>query len=132
MAHVPTSISMQRLGLQKGPVALLFSVLQKPVHQVRRAYGNLGIRFVIDPKDPIQGIGQGNGCGPAGWIALSSSIMAMFRALGFGFWVLSAISCALVYMMSFALVDNTDLFHSGQIIQTGEDLIPEIQEAVNW
>ena len=132
MAHVPTSISMQRLGVKKGPVASLFRTLQNSIHRICTAFGDSGVRFVSDPGDPIQGIGQGNGVGPAGWIALSSPIMAMLRALGFGFWVLSALTYSLVYTMGFAFVDDTDLFHSGQAGQTGEDLIPEIQSAVNW
>jgi hypothetical protein len=33
--------------------------------------------------------------------------------------------------MGFAFVDDIDLFHTGQPLQTGEDLIPEMQQAVN-
>jgi hypothetical protein len=131
MAHVPTSLSMQRLGVPKGPVASLFGVLQKSIHRIRTAYGDSEVRFVSDPSNPIQGIGQGNGCGPAGWIALSTPIMAMLRQLGFGFWTIAAITGILVYTMGFAFVDDIDLFHTGQYLQTGEDLIPEMQQAVN-
>jgi hypothetical protein len=130
--HVPTSISMQRLGVKEGPVASLFRTLQNSIHRIRTPFGDSGVRFVSGPRDPIQGIGQGNGVGPAGWIALSSPIMAMLRALGFGFWVMSALTYSLVYTMGFAFVDDTDLFHSGQAGQTGADLIPESQSAVNW
>jgi hypothetical protein len=132
MAHVPTSLSMQRLGVPKGPVASLFGVLQRSIHRVRTAYGDSETCFVSDPADPIQGIGQGNGCGPAGWVALSTPIMMMLRQLGFGFWTLSAITCKLFYTMGFAFVDDIDLFHTGQDLQTGKDLIPEMQQAVNW
>lgn len=88
--------------------------------------------FVSNPSDPVQGAGQGNGAGPAGWRALSSAMMATSRMQGFGFWVLLALTCSLVcYIIGLAFMDNTDLFHSGQKGQTGVDLIPEIQSAVN-
>jgi hypothetical protein len=32
MAHTPTSLSMQRLGVPKGPIVSLFGVLQKSIH----------------------------------------------------------------------------------------------------
>ena len=67
----------------------------------------------------------------AGWVALSTPIMMMLRQLGFGFWTLSAITCKLFYTMGFAFVDDIDLFHTGQDLQTGEDLIPEIQQSAN-
>jgi hypothetical protein len=57
--------------------------------------------------------------------------MAMLRQLGFGFWAIAAITGALIYTMGFAFVDDIDLFHTGQPLQTGEDLIPEMQQAVN-
>jgi hypothetical protein len=46
MAHVQTSLSMQRLGVPKGPIASLFGVLQKSIHRIRTAYGDSGVRFV--------------------------------------------------------------------------------------
>jgi hypothetical protein len=57
--------------------------------------------------------------------------MAMLRQLGFGFWAIAVITGALIYTMGFAFVDDIDLFHTGQPLQTGEDLIPEMQQAVN-
>jgi hypothetical protein len=73
---------------------------------------------VSHSSDPIQGIGQGNGCGPVEWIAPSTPIIA-------------AITGALIYTMGFTFVDDIDLFHTGQSLQTNEDLIPEMQQAVN-
>ncbi len=133
MAHTPTSLSMQRLGVPKGPIASLFGVLQKSIHRIRTAYGDSEVLFTSTPADPIQGIGQGNGCGPAGWVALSGPIMEMLRTLGFGLWALSTISCCLFYAMGFAFVDDTDLFHSGRdLYSTGESVQQEMQQAVDW
>jgi hypothetical protein len=124
---------MQRSGVPKGPIASLFSVLQKSVHHIRTAYGDSEVQFPSTPEDPIQGIAQGNGCGPAGWVALSGPIMEMLHTLGFGFWALTAISCCLFYAMGFAFVDDADLFHSGRdLYSTGESVHQEMQEAANW
>jgi hypothetical protein len=133
MAHVPTSLSMQRLGVPKGPVASLFGVLQRSIHRIRTAYGDSEVQFTSTPEHPIQGIGQGNGCGPAGWVALSGPIMEMLRTLGYGFWALTAISSCLFYAMGFAFVDDTDLFHSGRdLYSTSESVHHEMQQAVDW
>jgi hypothetical protein len=76
MAHTPTtSLSMQRLGFPKGPIASLFGVLQKSIHRIQTAYGDFEVQFMSTPDNPIQGIGQGNGCGLAGWVALSDPIV---------------------------------------------------------
>ena len=79
---------MQRLGVPKGPIASLFGVLQKYVHRIWTAQGDPNVHFVSHSSDPIQDTGQENGCGPAGWIALSTPIMAMLHQLGFGFWAI--------------------------------------------
>jgi hypothetical protein len=133
MAHIPTSLSMQRLGVPKGPIASLFGVLQKSIHCIRTAYGDSEVQFTSTPDDPIQGIGQGNGCGPVGWVALSGPIMEMLRSLGFGVWTLTTISCCLFYAMGLAFVDDTDIFHSGRdLYSTGELVQKEMQQAVDW
>jgi hypothetical protein len=77
MAHVLTRLSMQRLGVPKGPVASLFGVLLRSIHCIQTAYGDSEVQFTSTPDDPIQGIGQANSCGPAGWVALSGPIMEM-------------------------------------------------------
>jgi hypothetical protein len=124
---------MQRLGAPKGPVASLFGVLQKSIHRICIAYGDSELQFTSTPDDPIQEIGQGNGCGPAGWVALSGPIIEMLRTLGFGFWALTTISCCLFYAMGFAFVDDTDLFHSGKdLCSTSESVHQEMQQAVHW
>jgi hypothetical protein len=110
MAHAPTTLSMQRLGVPTGPIASLFSVLHKSIHRIWTAYGNSEVQFTSTPEDLIQGIGQGNICGPMGWVALSGPIMEMLHTLGFGFWALTTISCYFFYAMGFAFVYDTDLF----------------------
>jgi hypothetical protein len=133
MAHTPTSLSMQKLEVPKGPIASLFGVLQQSIHRIRTAYGDSDVQSTSTPEDPIQGIGQGNGCGPAGWVALSGPLMEMLRTLGFGYWALTAISCCLFYAMGFTFVDDTDLFHSGwDLYSTGELVQQEMQQAVDW
>jgi hypothetical protein len=62
MAHTPTRLSMQRLGVPKGAITSLFGVLQKSIHCIRTAYEDSEVQFMSTPDDPIQGIGQGNGC----------------------------------------------------------------------
>jgi hypothetical protein len=49
MAHVPTSLSMQRPGVPKGPAVSLFGVLQKSIHRIRTAYGDSEVQFCEHP-----------------------------------------------------------------------------------
>lgn len=97
------------------------------------AFSDHGVCFMNNPSNYMQGIGQGNGGGWAGWITLvRSPNLEMLRTLGFRLWVLLAlVMWSLVYMMGFAFVNDMNLFHLGQEGQTSEDLIPEIQEEVN-
>jgi hypothetical protein len=134
MAHTPTSLIMQRLGGPKGPVlASLFGVLQKSIHRIGTAYGDSKVQFTSTPDNPIQGVGQGNGCGPVGWVALSGPIMEMLRTLGFGFWALTTIRCCSFCAMGFVFIDDTDLFHSGRDLYSTSELVQEeMQQAVDW
>jgi hypothetical protein len=50
---------------------------------------------------------------------------------GICFWTIARITGVLVYRMGFTFVDDIDLFHTGQYLQTGKDLIPEMQQAIN-
>ena len=60
----------------------------------------------------MQGVGQGNGSGPAIWVAISSVLLTIMRSKGFGFTIFSALSWQALVISAFAFVDDTDIIHA--------------------
>jgi len=60
-------------------------------------------------KEPIAGIGQGNGAGPHIWVAVSSPMFKIMQQAGFYANVMAAISLKAKQLVGFAFVDDTDL-----------------------
>jgi len=62
---------------------------------------------------PVTGIGQGNGAGPAIWAAVSSPLFTIMQEDGFLATVICAMTKQECSFSSFAFVDDTDLCISG-------------------
>ena len=95
MVHTPTALALRRVGMAAGPVNCMFSMIQSLHHFVRTAHGTSEQSFssstIIDPRFqpvPLQGIGQGNGCGPTAWAMLSSVLLDVMRNRGHGAQIL--------------------------------------------
>ena len=58
---------------------------------------------------PIHGTGQGNGASPAIWAVVSTPILNMLRAEGYGAFFECPITKERAEMVGFAFVDDTDL-----------------------
>ena len=109
IVHNIASLAMRRTGMPAEPVRSMFETLQQAAHRVTTAYGistqTYGTNLVI----PYQGVGQGNGGGPAIWAVISTVIIAMMSTAGHGFHLLSAISATLITMVCYAFVDDTNV-----------------------
>ena len=66
--HSVASICMQRLGVPSDTCRLMFGTLQQVHHYVRTTYGDSASHYCGVQLQPLQGIGQGNGAGPAIWL----------------------------------------------------------------
>ncbi|CAJ1963068.1 unnamed protein product [Cylindrotheca closterium] len=81
---------------------------------------------------PFQGCGQGNGAGPPIWVLVSSIIIQMMVAMGFGFECLTAIDSHLVIAQCFCFVDDTDVIEAGASVDhSGEDICQSVQAAAS-
>jgi hypothetical protein len=60
-------------------------------------------------ENPLQGLCQGNGAGPACWLMLSSILMHCHERQGFGLRIISPISSAIIIFWGEIYVDDTDL-----------------------
>ena len=78
------------------------------------------------------GVGQGVAFGPSLWSLISSKMIEMMHRKGHGVDFASSLSLALVSIVCFAFVDDTDLINSARSrYTTGEQMIPEFQEALD-
>ena len=97
------------------------------------AYGVSKQTYGTNMAIPYQGVGQGNGAGPAIWAVISTVIIAIMMATaGHGFHLLSAITKTLITMICYAFVDDTDVIQSAcDVNQKGEAVVPLMQSAVH-
>ena len=111
----------------------MFRTFQQATHNVRTAFGDSTKTYTSQRGDtPLQGIAQGNGCDPTGWVCISTPIIQALRLAGYGAFFLTALTVTLVYFACYAFVDDTDLIHTAKDTQyKGEQLIPEIQGALD-
>jgi hypothetical protein len=88
------------------------------------------LRHATAPTMPhFKGVGQGNGAGPAIWVAISAPIIHMLYTAGFGLTITASLSGTLVAIACFAFVDDTDVIHArADVITLGEIIAEEIQD----
>ena len=110
--HSVASLCMQRLGVSSSQCHLLLGTLQQVEHYVRTSYGDSASNYCGIRLRPLQGIGQGNGAGPAIRLVITIPLINMLRQEGFGFHHLSAISGTDCDFVCYTFVDDTDLVHS--------------------
>jgi len=144
---VVAALCLCRLGAPLPAVISMTHTLAQLRYHVRSAFGNSDrAQGQVEWKDPVAGIGQGNGAGPQIWAAVSTPLFEILRQEGFLATVICAISRQYQTMGGFAFVDDTDLIVTdnsndeqivaskmqgsvslwhGLLKATGGDLVPE-------
>jgi hypothetical protein len=132
IGHTPASLSMQRLGVPQSFVVCMLETLQNMDHQVRTAYGDSDLAYGGSAQIiPMHGIGQGNGAGPAIWVAISTPLLNLLRSEGLGCKFTSPISKKEISFVGYAFVDDTDLIQTSNTLQSTDELITEMQRSLN-
>ena len=137
IAHAVASLSMQRQGVPEASVVCMFTTLQNMVHTVRTAFGDStqtfgGDLWAIPMQPPPQGVGQGNGAGPAIWAVVSTPVLEMMRSQGHGAVFRLAISPQDVKLVGFAFVDDSDIIQTATHLDGPiEDLLEAAQAGLN-
>lgn len=135
LVHSVATFALWKLGVPQAPIACMMRTLQQLTHHVCTAHGDsLLSRPSNTGEKPIHGIGQGNGAGPATWLATSAPIIEMMRSLGHGVHFESAISRSILEFIGIAFVDDKDLLTS---IQAPNDTHLEVTDSAqaalnNW
>ena len=123
IVHSIASLALKRQGAPPGAVHSLLLTLQQSSHKIRTGYGTSRQKYGKDRSPPLQGAGQGNGVAPTTWAVISTVLIHMMRAAGFGIELLSCLSMRLISFLCYAFVDDTDLVHSGASVDTPGDSI---------
>merc|ERR1712155_477925 len=108
---------MQAQLVPQSPIICMFATLQEMVHMVCTAFRNSTESFgrdlyAVPFQPPPQGVGQGNGAGPAIWVVVSTPVLNMLRTKGHGAYFKLAISGEEFLLVGFAFVDD------GNAVQT--------------
>ena len=126
VVHSIAKIALLRFGILWGALAMMFDTLAVSTHRVRTGFGDSAESFEPPSEIAFQGCGQGNGAGPPIWAAVSSILILMMEAAGFGFECLSALSRRqLITAQCFAFVDDTDGIEAAKDVHSSiEDILP--------
>jgi len=105
---------MCRLGALKPSILSMLGTIRGMRHHTQTVHGDSQcFASRTTWAQPVAGIGQGNGAGPAIWAAVSSPLFAIMKEEGF----LALVICAIMHMATsirgFAFVNGTDLCVSG-------------------
>ena len=76
---------------------------------------------------PYQGVCQGNGAGPAIWLAVSAALVIYLYSKGCATEIRSPLSMAIITLVGILYVNDTDLFASDS---TPQETISRMQSAV--
>jgi hypothetical protein len=114
------------------PIKSIFSTLQKASHKICTAFGVSDKTYGHGRNPPLQGFGQGNGCGPSGWAVISTPLINLVSTAGFGFFLLTALTVLVVQFVCFAFVDDADVVHTANDVNTsGDSVRQEMQQAID-
>jgi len=111
IAHCPASLACQRLGVSPEVMSTIFFTIQFMKFYLRTAYGDSATFYGGGlSQHPFQGVCQGNGAGPAIWLALSLCLIHMLHQTGSPTQITSPVSLTSIAMVCFIYVDDCDLF----------------------
>lgn len=109
IVHSFAALTMRKLGLPKVVVTTMFEVVRSMAHYVSTGFGISNFTYSHPQSDPFQGVGQGNGAGPAIWAAVSAPLLEYLNSRGRGVVFQSPLSHGSFGVSSLAFVDDTDV-----------------------
>ena len=112
IAHCPASLACQHLvGVSPEVMSTIFFMIQFVKFYLHTAYGDSATFYGGGLSQyPFQGVCQGNGSGPAIWLALSLCLIHMLHQTGSPTQISSSILLTSITMVCFIYVNDCDLF----------------------
>ena len=109
IVHSFAALAMRRLGVPKAATLTMFGVIKDMSHYVRTGFGDSDGFYSSNLLEPFQGVGQGNGAGPAIWAAVSAPLLEFLHSRKRGASFRSPISHEQFSISSMAFVDDVDI-----------------------
>jgi len=82
IVHIFAALSMRKLGVPKVVVTSMLEQVKSMAHYISTGFGVSSFSYSHPPSDPFQGVGQGNGAGPAIWAAVSAPLLEYLDSRG--------------------------------------------------
>ena len=112
IVHSAASLAMQRVGISQQVIQTMFDTVQKCEHKVCTAYGDSKNMYGPNTgqyKQPVMGVGQGNGAGPQIWSLISSVLFLAMHLEGFSTKFVSKLTSEFIEIIGYMYVDDMDL-----------------------
>jgi hypothetical protein len=103
------SLACQAMGVVFGPLVSMLSALSYMAFYIRTGYGDSRSHYGGTHGMPFEGIGQGNGAGPTGWIAVSSVLLDYLSKACKCTNGISAFTCRPFSYIAMDFIDDTDI-----------------------
>jgi len=128
IVHSAASLAMQKFGIPAEAMNSMFLTIQECLHKVRTGLGTSEKTYggIRSGKDPLMGVGQGNGAGPAIWSILSCILFDIMHQKEMSTTFEAKLTSSIVDLVGFMYVDDNDLIHSGPS-QESEEVVNTLQ-----
>ena len=109
----------------------MFNTIVNMKFHLRMACGDSKKCFGGDSTNPFQGVCQGNGGGPAVWLAVSSVLVDMPHAEGHAATIEAALTSTMFTLCGLTFVDDTNLLCMAEDSTIKADfIVDQIHEAM--
>ena len=134
IVHSSASLAMQRYGIPKEMMHSMFSTIQHCQHKVRTGFGTSKMTYggCKQNEEPLMGVGQGNGAGPAIWSILSCILFQIMHDNKMVTKLQAKLSDLLVEIAGFMYVDDNDLIGTGSSDQRHEVVSKTQRHLAQW
>lgn len=133
IVHNAASPTLQKNGISQAAATTMFTTIQECQHFICTAYGDSDISYGGQSSYdlPPMGADQGNGAGPQMWAVLSSVPFLAMHMEGLSTPFCQKITQQLVSLVGFMYVDDMDLIHLRDDINS-ELLTEDLQLALDY
>ena len=129
--HTAASLACQAWGVPLAIMHTILTTVQRMKIHLRTAFGDTQESIPNAPESPFQGILQGNGAGPAIWLAISAFLVKLLRVRGHGTHITTPITGTLRRITGLFFVDDTDIIVMAEPGETDQSVIQRLQETID-
>ena len=134
VTHSPANLAMQSFGIPPAPIESMFQSIQDMEYHTMTFHGISEDSFGGKEKGFIaapNGLGQGNGAGPAVWSVVSTKMFQVLHERGAATKIISPITKDKIDLCGFAFVDDSDLIAMSSNKNDPADAKDKMQNVVN-